>query len=159
MVALLEAPPPGALGQLVALHGAWYARHWGFPLVFEAQVAEEAGAFCAALPHEDCRLFVAMDGERLLGGVALDGRGRPASRLRWFIVAEGARGGLGGRLLEAALGFARSRGFAEVWLTTFAGLDAARRLYERAGFRLEWEGRERGYGAEVSAQRFRLSLG
>jgi len=97
-VPLLDAPPLGALGQLVALHGAWHARHWRFGLGFEAQLALEVGEF------------------------------------------------------------ARGRGFGELWLTTLAGLDAARRLHETAGFGLEWEGANAGYGPPVMAPRSRMAL-
>lgn len=155
---ILDAPPPGALGQLVALHGGWYARHWRFGLGFEAQMALEIGDFATTLPHPDSRQFCAMEGDRLLGAIAIDGRGRPSARLRWFIVAEDARGGLGRRLLAEGLAFARERGFGDLWLTTFAGLDVARRLYESAGFGLEWEGADTGYGAPVTGQRFRMAL-
>jgi GNAT superfamily N-acetyltransferase len=156
---ILEAPPPGALGAVVALHGAYYARDWKLMLPFEALVAAELGAFAGALPHPDCRLWVACAAGEVVGAVAIDGRTRPTARLRWFIVAEGHRGGLGARLLERALDFCRTRGFGDVWLATFAGLHAARRLYERAGFVLEHEEVWSGWGTEVLEQRFRLTLG
>ncbi|MDO9499337.1 GNAT family N-acetyltransferase [Falsiroseomonas sp.] len=155
MPRITDAAIPGSLGRLIGLHGPWYSRHWGFGLPFEAKVAVELGAFAASLPREDSRLFLALaeDGA-VLGGLALDGRDGESARIRWFILAEEARGGLGRRLLQAALDFADQRGFASVWLTTFAGLDAARRLYESAGFRLEAEAPETGWGVAVSGQRF-----
>jgi RimJ/RimL family protein N-acetyltransferase len=154
-----EAPVPGCLARIIALHADWYARHWGFGLPFEAKVAAELGEFAQALPHPDARLFLALDhASEVVGAIALDGRDRPVARIRWFIVAEGARGGLGRRLLAAALDFAGKRGFAAVWLTTFAGLDAARRLYERAGFRLVAEARDTSWGVRVAEQRFELLL-
>jgi GNAT superfamily N-acetyltransferase len=151
-------PPPGALGAVIRLHAEWYAAHWGFGLRFEAKVAAGLGDFARALPHPDSRLFLAVEGGRVLGSLAIDGRDRADVRLRWFIVAEEARGGLGRRLLEEALGFCRERGFAAVTLGTFAGLDAARRLYERAGFVLEHEAPAAGWGVTVNEQRFRLRL-
>lgn len=159
-VRIVDAPVPGGVGRIVALHGAWYARHWGFGLPFESKVAAEAGAFAHHLPHADSRLFLAVSGQDcVLGGLALDGREAPAARIRWFILDEAARGGTGRRLLRAALDFARDRHFASVWLTTFAGLDAARRLYESQGFRLVEEAPENGWGVAVCGQRFEMALG
>ncbi len=158
-VEILTTPPPGAIGRLVELHGSWYARHWDFGPVFEAKVAAGLGEFAEALPHPDARLFVAAEKGQVLGGIAVDGRAEPGvARIRWFIVAEGARGGLGRRLLDAALAFCGQRNFREVWLTTFAGLDAARRLYERAGFALEHEEDGASWGSQVREQRFRLRI-
>nr|WP_281419548.1 GNAT family N-acetyltransferase [Falsiroseomonas tokyonensis] len=122
---------------------------------FEAKVAAELGAFAASLPRADSRLFLALDGQgSVQGGLALDGREGRRARIRWFILAEPARGGLGRRLLAAALDFADARGVEEVWLTTFAGLEAARRLYESAGFSLVKEEPETGWGAPVTGQTF-----
>ncbi|MGG5888052.1 GNAT family N-acetyltransferase [Falsiroseomonas sp. HC035] len=159
MALVSDVPVPGCLARIIALHADWYARHWGFGLPFEAKVAEELGAFAQALPHPDARLFLALgDAGEVLGAIALDGRARPAARIRWFIVAEGARGGLGRRLLAEALDFAVGRELTEIWLTTFAGLDAARRLYEQAGFRLLAEAPATSWGVRVTEQRFVLAL-
>ncbi len=154
---ILGAPPAG-IGRLIELHGRWYARHWGLGPGFEAQVAEGLGDFARHLPHPDSGLWVAVQGGQVMGGIVIDGRAAPDARLRWFILDEPARGGTGRRLLDHALDFCRGRGFASVWLTTFAGLDAARRLYESAGFALEHEAPDTGYGAPVRGQRFRLVL-
>jgi ribosomal protein S18 acetylase RimI-like enzyme len=155
---ILDHPPPGALGEIVAMQAHWYARHWEFGLPFEAKLAAGLGDFAAALPHADSRLWVARRDGQVAGAIAVDGRAAPEARLRWFIVAEEARGGLGRHLLDGALAFCRERGFAAVWLTSFAGLDAARRLYERAGLRLEHEAPDTTWGVRVSEQRFRLVL-
>jgi ribosomal protein S18 acetylase RimI-like enzyme len=158
-VEITASPPAGALGAIVRLHAEWYARHWGFGLPFEAQVAAGLGDFALALPHPDCGWWVATEGGAVLGGIAIDGRAQVEARLRWFIVAEQARGGLGRRLLRTALDFCGARGFQQVWLTTFAGLDAARRLYEQHGFMLEHEAPDTSWGVAVREQRFRLRLG
>lgn len=157
--AIVEDPPPGALAAVIGLHAAWYARHWGMGLPFEAKVAAELGAFARDLPHADCGIWLATEEGAVVGSIAIDGRSAPAARLRWFIVAEGSRGGLGTRLLRAALDFCGGRGFAEVELSTFAGLDAARRLYERHGFVLEHEAPAATWGLELREQRFRLRIG
>jgi GNAT superfamily N-acetyltransferase len=157
-VEILEQPPPGAIASMVALQAAWYARHWHFGLPFEAMVATEAGEYAGALPHPDCRSWTARLHGGVVGGITIDGRARPEARLRWFFVAEPARGGLGTRLLRDALAFCRARRFGSVWLTTFSGLETARRLYDRAGFELEHEALDRTWGVAVREQRLRLRL-
>jgi GNAT superfamily N-acetyltransferase len=130
---------PGALGRVVELHGTYYAEHWGLGLYFEAKVAAEMGAFMGRFdPAHDGAWFAEVGGQ-VAGGIVIDG-GRAdgeGSRLRWFIVDPAYQGrGLGGRLMDAAMTFCREKGFRRVYLTTFAGLDAARHLYEKHGFTL-----------------------
>jgi GNAT superfamily N-acetyltransferase len=121
-------------------------------------VAAELGGFAASLPQAHSRLFTALDeAGQVQGAIALDGRAWPVARLRWFIVAEQARGGLGRRLLGEALAVARAQRATRLWLTSFAGLDAARRLYEQAGFVLESEAPDDGWGVRVTGQVFALA--
>jgi GNAT superfamily N-acetyltransferase len=77
--------------------------------------------------------------------------------LRWFILEPALHGqGTGGCLLDEAVGFCRRCGHRSVSLWTFSGLDAARRLYERSGFRLAEERRGAQWGVEVTEQRFEI---
>ncbi|MEM8551123.1 MAG: GNAT family N-acetyltransferase [Pseudomonadota bacterium] len=133
---------PGVAGEIVRLHALYYAREWGFGAPFQAMVANELSAFLAAYdPHDD--LFLnAFDRDTLLGSITIDRTvtGGGGAHLRWFIVSEAARGrGIGSTLMARAMAFCDARGVARCWLTTFAGLDPARRLYERHGFRLTKE--------------------
>lgn len=152
---------PGAIGRIVQLHGAYYAAHWGFGAFFEARMARELGEFVDRYDHRRDGLWTAVSAGVVQGAIAIDGS-RPAgssAHLRWFILDESLRGrGVGGRLLDEALGFCRECGHASVGLWTFAGLDAARRLYERAGFRLQEQRRGSQWGAEVTEQRFELQI-
>jgi GNAT superfamily N-acetyltransferase len=153
-----EKPPPGALGRVVSMQSEYYGRNWGFGLPFEALIATEVGDFGLSLPHPDCRMWVARDAIGVAGTITIDGRAGADARLRWFIVEERARGGLGRRLLGNALRFCKERGFASVWLTTFNGLHTARGLYEQAGFELEHEAPDTTWGVLVREQVFRLRL-
>lgn len=153
--------PPGALARLVEMHALYYARDWGFGAFFEARVAREAGEFAGALPRPDSRLWAARREGRIVGSIAIDGRHAPddGAHLRWFILDDSCRGtGVGARLLDTALVFCRQRKFARVYLWTFAGLDAARRLYESRGFRLAEEKDAGSWGVRVLEQRFVLDL-
>jgi GNAT superfamily N-acetyltransferase len=165
---LAEPPPvivsgyiPGAIGRIVELHGSYYAKHWGFGAFFEARMAREIAEFIDRFDERRDGLWTAACHGRVAGSIAIDGssRGEGEAHLRWFIVDEGVRcRGTGRRLLEEALGFCRRSGHRTVSLWTFAGLDAARRLYEQTGFRLEVERRGTQWGTEVTEQRFELRL-
>jgi GNAT superfamily N-acetyltransferase len=81
------------------------------------------------------------------------------AHLRWFIVSDAWRGkGAGRRLIHTALSFCRNRGYAQVHLWTFEGLNAARHLYEQAGFKLVEEHRGTQWGTGVNEQRFECCL-
>lgn len=151
---------PGLLADVVAAHMAYYAPAWGFGLPFETKLANEMSAFLARYDERRDLILSITDADgRLLGAVTLDGIdavGGKGAHLRWFIVSgeARARGGLGRRLLKAALAFADQCGYAKIYLTTFAGLDAARHLYESEGFRLVSETARDEWSGAVGEQRF-----
>lgn len=151
-----DAYRPGALADIVGLHARYYHRHWGFGLAFETKVAAEMAEFLARRdPARDLFLASYLDG-RVLGSVTLDvaGGGPMGAHLRWFIVSDEARGtGLGGMLLSRAMAFCDAAGVS-AWLTTFAGLDAARALYERHGFTLTSESTVDQWSGGVREQLF-----
>jgi GNAT superfamily N-acetyltransferase len=148
---------PGSLAATVALHAEYYAREWRFGLPFEAKVASELAEFMTRMDAGRDLFLTAWDGDVMVGTVTIDvtGGGEGGAHLRWFIVSDAARGtGLGGALISRAIAFCDERDVPRIWLTTFAGLDAAAALYERHGFTLisesdvdQWSGgvRERLY--------------
>lgn len=154
---------PGAIGDIVALHGRYYALRWGFGPFFEAKVAAELAEFVRQRHQHPSQLWCAVDGlDRVAGSVVIDGSHGPESsaHLRWFILDPRCQGqGLGSRLLDAALAFCRDNGFAGIHLWTFAGLQDARRLYESRGFILKQELPGTTWGKPVTEQRFELVLG
>jgi ribosomal protein S18 acetylase RimI-like enzyme len=157
-ITLFEGWKPGALGFLVAEHGRSYARDWGFGASFEAKVAAGLGDFQQRYNTSRDRVFLALDGEVFVGGLAIDGHypDHPGeARLRWFILAEAARGrGIGNLLMKTAMAHVDSLQ-AACTLGTFAGLDAARALYEKHGFVLTSENEGRTWGVAVREQEFR----
>lgn len=152
---------PGAIGRIVALHGTYYHRQAGFGAFFEAKVARELAEFMGRFDeHRDGLWLLAKEGVAE-GAIVIDGLNVAAqgAHLRWFIVADPLRGqGFGNALLAEAMGFCRARRYDRVYLWTFAGLDAARHLYEKKGFRLTEERRGRQWGTEVQEQRFERCL-
>jgi uncharacterized protein YhfF/GNAT superfamily N-acetyltransferase len=146
---------PGAVGAIASMHARFYAREHGFGVYFEAKVAAECAAFCSRLDPARNGLWLLVDGGRIAGSIAIDGADPAGAQLRWFIVDDAMRGrGLGRRLIDAAMGFCRRAGHRAVGLTTFAGLDAARALYEQQGFRLVAEADGTSWGRVVREQRF-----
>lgn len=141
---------PGAIGAITALHGLFYGQVWGFDRRFEAEVAAELADFVRRFRDDRDGLWLALDGNRIVGSIAMDGGDgrRPGVRLRWFILDPAYQGlGLGRRLMQRAMAFAAERAYPAVYLMTFAGLDAARRLYDAHGFRLVAERKDADWNA------------
>jgi RimJ/RimL family protein N-acetyltransferase len=151
---------PGAIGRITELHARYYHQHWGFGLFFEAKVAAGLAAFLQHYQPERDGLWTAHEGGQIIGAIALDRQhGNEAAHLRYFILDPAAQGqGLGAQLLASLLAFADAERVPLVYLNTFAGLDAARRLYERAGFVLVHEQPDRSWGVVVHEQRFERVL-
>ncbi|MCX7027122.1 MAG: GNAT family N-acetyltransferase [Spirochaetes bacterium] len=153
---------PGSLGRIVELHGSYYHERWGFGLFFESRIARELSEFLGRYDETRDGFWTAavdgrVEGTITIDGVDADGEG---AHLRWFIVSDALRSkGVGNELLEAAVDFCRGRGYRKIYLNTFKGLEAARHLYEKAGFRLVYERNGSQWGTMVIEQRFEYSLG
>lgn len=159
-VEVVEGWRPGAIGRVAELHGVAYAKLAGFGVAFESLVAREFASFCERFQPGRDGLWLAMVEGRIEGSIAIQSaaEGRTA-HLRWFLLTEAARGqGIGRELLGRAIGFCRASGVDSVDLWTFAGLDAARRLYETEGFVLVDAQRGSRWGSEVEEQCFTLTL-
>lgn len=150
---------PGALGRMVELHGSYYAKHWNLGLYFEAKVAVEMAEFLNRFDQQnDGAWFIQVDGT-IAGGVVIDGKQRDGdgARLRWFIIDPTYQGlGLGNRLMNTVMTFCCEQQFRRVYLTTFAGLNTARHLYEKHGFQLcgELDGEHLTGSADLTEQVF-----
>lgn len=146
---------PGGLSKLCALQSEYYAREWGFDERYESVVTGDISEFLRRRdPHWDFVQLAVRDGD-VMGGIVIDSLDRQTAQLHWFILHEALRGGgIGGRLVENAMAFVRDRGFPRVFLSTFEGLDAARRLYEKAGFVLTEQKYANTWGRPVNEQRF-----
>lgn len=149
---------PGSLAGVVGLHIDYYRDAWGFGLEFETKVALEMAEFLRRMETDRDLFLTAWDKQgRLAGSVTIDisGGGPQGAHLRWFIVSGETRGkGLGKDLMDRAIGHCDRRSVPQIWLTTFAGLDAARGLYEKHGFRLMSESGEDQWRGGVREQLF-----
>jgi DNA-binding MarR family transcriptional regulator/N-acetylglutamate synthase-like GNAT family acetyltransferase len=157
---VLRPPLPGEYGWVVARHGALYAREYGFDTTFEALVAQIVAGF--AQQHDPVReraWIAALDGDPV-GSVFCVDAGDGVAKLRLLIVEPAARGRhVGRQLVDECIRFARAVGYRELTLWTQSQLEAARRIYTRAGFELaETERATTQFGVRSASETWRLVL-
>ncbi len=152
---------PGVLGEIIRLHAVYYYEHWGLDISFEIQEGKELCEFMSRFDPERDVLWTAVVDEKFAGSVAIDGYRAEidGARLRWLIVDPRCHGlGLGKTLVKKAVEFCRSVGHKRIFLWTFQGLEAARHIYECAGFALAQEREVDQWGGSIKEQRFDLVL-
>jgi DNA-binding MarR family transcriptional regulator/GNAT superfamily N-acetyltransferase len=156
---VLRPPGPGDLGWIVQRHGAVYAAEHGWDVGFEALVARILADFADDHdPAREAAWIAEVDGAPA-GCVLCVAQDAATARLRLLFVDPAARGrGIGGRLVEECVRFARRAGYAELVLWTNDVLHGARRLYERAGFTLQEQKAHRSFGHDLVGQDWSLRL-
>jgi len=150
---------PGSIGRISELHGTYYHDHWGFGLYFEAKIAIELSEFLQRYDKSSDGIWIATVNGRVEGSVVIDGihAENEGAHLRWFIISDALRGkGVGRKLINRAIDFCKSKGYKKTYLWTFKGLNAARHLYENAGFKLIKQQSGVQWGATVNEQYFEL---
>ncbi|SEA57039.1 GNAT family N-acetyltransferase [Variovorax sp. YR216] len=157
--AVLRDPAPGDIGWVVQQHGEIYAREYGWNSDFEALVADIAGQFLRKFQPAWERCWIAeLDGERV-GAVFVVRKSATTAQLRMLILTPQARGlGLGGRLTDECLSFARSKGYRKMVLWTNSCLTAARAIYATRGFKLVKSEPYEGFGQQLVGETWELKL-
>lgn len=157
--AVLRDLAPGDIGWVVQQHGEIYAREYGWNSRFEALVAGIASEFLLEFQPEWERGWIAeLHGERV-GAIFVVRKSPTVAQLRMLILAPGARGlGLGGKLVDECIAFARLKGYKKMVLWTHSCLLAARGIYARRGFTLMQSESHEGYGKQLVGETWELKL-
>ena len=141
------------MGWVTSAHGALYAREYGFDMTFEALVGKITAEFIETFDARRERCWIAeMDGERV-GSVFVVKKTDAVAKLRLLIIDPKARGlGLGKRLVDECLRFAKDTGYKSMTLWTQSILVAARGIYARAGFKMTAAEPNRAFGVDLISE-------
>ena len=156
---ILRPHQPGDIGWAVQKHGELYAREYGWDERFEALAAEIGAKLLKAFDPKKERAWIAeKDGENV-GCVFLVKQSADVAKLRMLLVDPKARGlGIGRRLVEECIRFARDRGYKKITLWTNDVLVTACHIYQQCGFKLVSEERHHSFGHHLVGQTWELDL-
>jgi DNA-binding MarR family transcriptional regulator/GNAT superfamily N-acetyltransferase len=148
---VLRPPQPGDLGWVVERHGARYAAEYGWDATFEALVARIVADFAERRDtRREAGWIAELDGERVGCLFCTAADAEDTAQLRLLLVEPSARGaGIGTRLVDECLRFARRSGHRRITLWTNDVLADARRIYERAGFRCDRREPHHSFGHDL----------
>ena len=151
---------PGDLGWVVARHGAIYAAEYDWDSGFEAMVARIAADYVTIFdPARDRGWIAEIDGEPVGSIFCVHEPEEQVARLRLLLVEPAGRGmGIGGRLVEECLAFARRVGYRRMVLETVSVLTAARRIYQAAGFTCYETEEKHWFGHDLTIEQWELNL-
>ena len=155
----LREPRPGDMGWVIQQHGELYWREYGWNAEFEALAASiVAGMMARHDPAWERGWIAELDGERV-GAAFVVRKSKTVAQLRLLILTPAARGlGLGGRLTDKCIAFARGKGYRKLVLWTYRNLDAARAIYAKRSFTLVNSEAHHCYGHDLVSEHWELAL-
>jgi DNA-binding MarR family transcriptional regulator/GNAT superfamily N-acetyltransferase len=144
---------PGDIGWVVQAHGELYAGEYGFDTSFEALVAEIAAKFVRHFDPRREKAWIAEVAGQRAGCVFLVRKSETVAQLRLLLLRPEARGlGLGGRLTDECIAFARAQGYRKIRLWTQSNLVAARAIYASRGFVLKSSAPNTAFGQALVSE-------
>ena len=156
---ILRAPKPGDFGWIVARHAQLYRAEYGWTEPFEGLCAQIVADFVNKFDEKKERAWIAeLNGENV-GSIMLAKDSDEVARIRLLLVEPKARGlGLGAKLTEETINFARAAGYKKITLWTHSILTAARQIYKNAGFTLMRSEEHTSWGKPVVGEHWDLQL-
>ncbi|QND59672.1 bifunctional helix-turn-helix transcriptional regulator/GNAT family N-acetyltransferase [Mesorhizobium huakuii] len=156
---LLRPLEVGDIGWITRRQGMLYAQDYGWDETYEALVAEILAAFVKSFDPKWERSWIAERDGEVVGSVFVVRKSDQVAKLRLLYVEPSARGlGIGKRLVEECIGFARAKGYKSLTLWTNDILTAARHIYQVAGFKLIEEEPHHSFGKDLVGQTWDLDL-
>ena len=144
---------------LVAEHRESYARAEGFDDSFGVLVAEILDMFIATHDPETEHGWMAWQGDKRLGSIFCVRVDAETAKLRLFLLSEAARGrGLGLKMLQTCMGFARAKGYRRMVLWTHESHRAAGALYAKTGWTLMSSKPVVSFGQHLVEQHWEIAL-
>ncbi len=155
----LRAHRPGDMGWITHRQMVLYNQEYGWNEEYEALIAGIMSSFIQNFDPLMERCWIAdRDGE-IVGSVFVVQKSKTVAQLRLLYVEPSARGlGIGARLTDECIRFAREKGYRKITLWTNSVLTAARHIYESAGFRLAHEEKHHAFGKDLVGQNWDLTL-